>query len=179
MLEGSERQNAISKIRQVLISIKALPAQGYKRLMDEVGISTRTAPLMSNGPNSNGNNGRSMMNGNNNNSNNMNSNINNNSSRGGYYQMRNSNQRQQRMGGGNGGGSYMMHHHNHHQQHYFNSPLIAMQRGDQSQLSSPNGYISQGDIVYQYGQYQPAPPHGPPPHKCLAWVRSRLTLHMI
>ena len=40
-LEGQERQNAINKIRTVLISIKALPAQGYKRLMDEVGLATR------------------------------------------------------------------------------------------------------------------------------------------
>lgn len=41
-LDGQERQNAINKIRTVLISIKALPNQGYKRLMDEVGLSTRT-----------------------------------------------------------------------------------------------------------------------------------------
>lgn len=39
--EGQERQNAINKIRSVLVAIKAQPAQGYKRLMDEVGLSTR------------------------------------------------------------------------------------------------------------------------------------------
>lgn len=43
-LEGPDLQNAVSKIRAVLIAIKALPAQGYKRLMDEVGLSTRNAP---------------------------------------------------------------------------------------------------------------------------------------
>ena len=43
-LEGPELQNAVNKIRTVLISIKALPAQGYKRLMDEVGLATRNAP---------------------------------------------------------------------------------------------------------------------------------------
>jgi protein JSN1 len=42
-LEYAERQNAVNKIRNVLISIKALPSQGYKRLMDEVGLATRTS----------------------------------------------------------------------------------------------------------------------------------------
>lgn len=50
-LGGAERQNAINKIRAVLISIKALPVQGYKRLMDEVGLATRPVqqqPMMQN-----------------------------------------------------------------------------------------------------------------------------------
>lgn len=47
-LEYTERQNAVNKIRTVLISIKALPSQGYKRLMDEVGLATRT-PSQRNG----------------------------------------------------------------------------------------------------------------------------------
>lgn len=51
-LEYAERQNAVNKIRTVLISIKALPSQGYKRLMDEVGLATRT-PSQKNGNGSN------------------------------------------------------------------------------------------------------------------------------
>lgn len=54
-LEYAERQNAVNKIRNVLISIKALPSQGYKRLMDEVGLATRT-PSQRNGNGSNSNN---------------------------------------------------------------------------------------------------------------------------
>lgn len=60
-LEGQERQNAVNKIRTVLISIKALPSQGYKRLMDEVGLATKTT----NSPNSgNINNNVNALNGN-------------------------------------------------------------------------------------------------------------------
>jgi protein JSN1 len=43
VLEPHERQNAIFKVRQALMNIKALPNQGYKRLMDEIGLSTRAS----------------------------------------------------------------------------------------------------------------------------------------
>jgi len=36
------RPQVVENIRNVLIRLKAQPAQGYKRLMDEVGLSTRT-----------------------------------------------------------------------------------------------------------------------------------------
>lgn len=57
-LEGQERHNAINKIRTVLVTIKAQPNQGYKRLMDEVGLSTRTNP----NPNHNANMGNGNLN---------------------------------------------------------------------------------------------------------------------
>lgn len=36
------RNDVVSNVRKVLVRIKAAPQQGYKRLMDEVGLSTRT-----------------------------------------------------------------------------------------------------------------------------------------
>lgn len=47
------RAEVVQNIRNVLLKMKATPSQGYKRLMDEVGLSTR------NQPNSTGNNGAS------------------------------------------------------------------------------------------------------------------------
>lgn len=41
------RAQVVENIRNVLVRLKAQPGQGYKRLMDEVGLSTRTG---SNGP---------------------------------------------------------------------------------------------------------------------------------
>lgn len=43
-LEESIRPEVQERIRIVLARIKAVPHQGYKRLMDEVGLSTRGAP---------------------------------------------------------------------------------------------------------------------------------------
>ncbi|KAI9849721.1 MAG: hypothetical protein M1838_000082 [Thelocarpon superellum] len=40
-LEDSMRPRVIQNVRNVLLRIKAQPSQGYKRLMDEVGLSTR------------------------------------------------------------------------------------------------------------------------------------------
>lgn len=40
--DESLRAEATENIRHVLLKLKAQPAQGYKRLMDEVGLSTRT-----------------------------------------------------------------------------------------------------------------------------------------
>jgi protein JSN1 len=40
--DESLRGEATENIRHVLLKLKAQPAQGYKRLMDEVGLSTRT-----------------------------------------------------------------------------------------------------------------------------------------
>ena len=40
--DESLRSEATENIRHVLLKLKAQPAQGYKRLMDEVGLSTRT-----------------------------------------------------------------------------------------------------------------------------------------
>jgi protein JSN1 len=37
------RSDVVATVRNVLLRIKAQPAQGYKRLMDEVGLSTRNA----------------------------------------------------------------------------------------------------------------------------------------
>jgi protein JSN1 len=42
------RPQVIENVRNVLVQIKAQPGQGYKRLMDEVGLSTRNASA---GPN--------------------------------------------------------------------------------------------------------------------------------
>ncbi|KZF21487.1 hypothetical protein L228DRAFT_154247 [Xylona heveae TC161] len=39
--DESMRSEVVQNVRNVLIGIKAQPAQGYKRLMDEVGLSTR------------------------------------------------------------------------------------------------------------------------------------------
>lgn len=39
--DDNRRQNVVNNIRNVLGNLKALPSQGYKRLMDEVGLSTR------------------------------------------------------------------------------------------------------------------------------------------
>lgn len=39
--DGSIRTQVTENIRNVLLQIKAQPSQGYKRLMDEVGLSTR------------------------------------------------------------------------------------------------------------------------------------------
>ena len=39
--DDNRRQNVVNSIRNVLIKLKAQPSQGYKRLMDEVGLSTR------------------------------------------------------------------------------------------------------------------------------------------
>lgn len=40
-LEEPMRSDVVQKVRSVLVALKAQPAQGYKRLMDEVGLSTR------------------------------------------------------------------------------------------------------------------------------------------
>ncbi|KXT18203.1 hypothetical protein AC579_2918 [Pseudocercospora musae] len=40
-LDESTRPQCLENVRNVLIKLKAAPSQGYKRLMDEVGISTR------------------------------------------------------------------------------------------------------------------------------------------
>ncbi|PHH86301.1 hypothetical protein CDD83_10435 [Cordyceps sp. RAO-2017] len=48
--DESIRTQVVDNVKNVLIKIKAQPGQGYKRLMDEVGLSTRTA-----GPNREGN----------------------------------------------------------------------------------------------------------------------------
>ena len=40
-LEESMRSGVVQNVRNVLTRLKAQPAQGYKRLMDEVGLSTR------------------------------------------------------------------------------------------------------------------------------------------
>lgn len=48
LLEGPERNNAVEKIRSVLVTMKVLPGQVYKRLMDEVGLTahnTNNQPL--------------------------------------------------------------------------------------------------------------------------------------
>jgi protein JSN1 len=42
--EESMRPEVVQNIRNVLLKMKATPSQGYKRLMDEVGLSTRNAP---------------------------------------------------------------------------------------------------------------------------------------
>ncbi|KAF4622777.1 hypothetical protein G7Y89_g14249 [Cudoniella acicularis] len=39
--DESIRQQVVENVRAVLVRLKAQPAQGYKRLMDEVGLSTR------------------------------------------------------------------------------------------------------------------------------------------
>jgi protein JSN1 len=41
--EESMRPEVVQNIRNVLLKMKATPPQGYKRLMDEVGLSTRNA----------------------------------------------------------------------------------------------------------------------------------------
>lgn len=40
-LEDSIRPECVENVRNVLLRLKAQPSQGYKRLMDEVGLSTR------------------------------------------------------------------------------------------------------------------------------------------
>lgn len=52
--DESIRSQVVDNVKNVLIHIKALPGQGYKRLMDEVGLSTRGG---SSGPSGNGGNG--------------------------------------------------------------------------------------------------------------------------
>jgi protein JSN1 len=47
--DESLRSEVIQNVRSVLLRLKAQPAQGYKRLMDEVGLSTRNG--ISSGPN--------------------------------------------------------------------------------------------------------------------------------
>ncbi|KAI9675335.1 MAG: hypothetical protein M1817_001238 [Caeruleum heppii] len=42
--EESMRAEVVQNIRTVLVRLKAQPSQGYKRLMDEVGLSTRNGP---------------------------------------------------------------------------------------------------------------------------------------
>lgn len=56
LLGPTENQNMINKIKTVLISMKASPNQGYKRLMDEIELSSRVINANSN---SNTQNGRS------------------------------------------------------------------------------------------------------------------------
>lgn len=41
--DESIRSQVVDNVKNVLVKIKAQPGQGYKRLMDEVGLSTRTA----------------------------------------------------------------------------------------------------------------------------------------
>ncbi|KAL3419152.1 hypothetical protein PVAG01_09374 [Phlyctema vagabunda] len=53
--DESIRSQVVENVRNVLIRLKAQPAQGYKRLMDEVGLSTRNA---STGPRDHSVNGR-------------------------------------------------------------------------------------------------------------------------
>ncbi|KAK3340270.1 hypothetical protein B0H65DRAFT_577840 [Neurospora tetraspora] len=60
------RTQVVENVKNVLIRIKAQPGQGYKRLMDEVGLSTRSGGSNSN----NGNNTREHTNNNSNNTNN-------------------------------------------------------------------------------------------------------------
>ncbi|TGZ84486.1 hypothetical protein EX30DRAFT_367650 [Ascodesmis nigricans] len=48
------RADVIKNIRDVLTKLKAAPSQGYKRLMDEVGMSTRNGLNNNNNGNSNG-----------------------------------------------------------------------------------------------------------------------------
>lgn len=45
--EESMRPEVMQNVRAVLLKLKAAPSQGYKRLMDEVGLSTRNAPSSS------------------------------------------------------------------------------------------------------------------------------------
>jgi protein JSN1 len=48
------RAQVIDNVKTVLIKLKAQPSQGYKRLMDEVGLSTRAAPTRENSGTSEG-----------------------------------------------------------------------------------------------------------------------------
>ncbi|KAI9773587.1 MAG: hypothetical protein M1840_006861 [Geoglossum simile] len=48
--DESLRSEVIQNVRNVLLRLKAQPAQGYKRLMDEVGLSTRNG-ISGSGPN--------------------------------------------------------------------------------------------------------------------------------
>jgi protein JSN1 len=53
--DESIRSQVVENVRNVLLRLKAQPAQGYKRLMDEVGLSTRngsTGPSRDHAPNS-------------------------------------------------------------------------------------------------------------------------------
>jgi protein JSN1 len=43
-LDDNVRAECVENVRNILIKIKAQPSQGYKRLMDEVGLSTRHSP---------------------------------------------------------------------------------------------------------------------------------------
>lgn len=52
--DESIRAQVIENVKTVLVKIKAQPNQGYKRLMDEVGLSTRTAPARENSSTSEG-----------------------------------------------------------------------------------------------------------------------------
>lgn len=47
--EESMRPEVMQNVRNVLLKLKAAPSQGYKRLMDEVGLSTRNAASGANG----------------------------------------------------------------------------------------------------------------------------------
>ncbi|KAK9473903.1 uncharacterized protein V1510DRAFT_428941 [Dipodascopsis tothii] len=40
-LEGDVRRSSLATVRNVLVRMKVFPSQGYRRLMDEVGLSTR------------------------------------------------------------------------------------------------------------------------------------------
>ncbi|KAK9462396.1 armadillo-type protein [Lipomyces oligophaga] len=42
-LESDIRQRSLLKVQNVLVRLKVLPSQGYRRLMDEVGLSTRAS----------------------------------------------------------------------------------------------------------------------------------------
>lgn len=48
--DESIRNQVVETVKSVLLRIKAQPAQGYKRLMDEVGLSTRTSGSNSRDP---------------------------------------------------------------------------------------------------------------------------------
>ncbi|KAG8419991.1 hypothetical protein J3458_004810 [Metarhizium acridum] len=52
--DESTRTQVIENVKTVLLKIKAQPNQGYKRLMDEVGLSTRAAPTRENSSTSEG-----------------------------------------------------------------------------------------------------------------------------
>ncbi|ODQ53557.1 ARM repeat-containing protein [Saitoella complicata NRRL Y-17804] len=41
-MDGEQRNHALDRVRAVLMRLNVHPAHGYKRLMDEVGLSTRT-----------------------------------------------------------------------------------------------------------------------------------------
>lgn len=129
LLEGQERQNAITKIRQVLIAIKALPSQGYKRLMDEVGLSTRTTGSVN--PNVGGANVQSGRNNSNMNGGGNNNNNNNNNSRGYHhhqYQPRGGQVHRQRQGnnGNSNPGMAGMMQQPLHSQYYQQQPMMGL-----------------------------------------------------